>query len=161
MGSTVETDLAHGDHARALALIDLITGRLGALARPSITLVYDTATGRAETERGTPVDRRAFDRLSCDASIQAVVFGDDGVPLRVGRASRTATRAQWAALTALYVTCGWGDCERPVNWCQAHHIDFWEHGGSTDIDNLVPLCSRHHHFVHEAAGGSCWPPIGR
>lgn len=141
--------LTHGDHARALALVDLITGRLGALARPSITLMYDTTTGRAETQRGTPIDQRAFDRLSCDASIQAVVCGDDGVPLRVGRESRTATRAQWAVLTALYATCGWGDCERPVNWCQAHHIDFWEDGGPTDLENLLPLCGRHHHDVHE------------
>ena len=26
----------------------------------------------------------------------------------------------------------------------------WEHGGPTDLDNLLPLCNRHHqHFVHD------------
>ena len=25
----------------------------------------------------------------------------------------------------------------------------WEHGGATDLDNLVALCRRHHVAVHE------------
>jgi hypothetical protein len=25
----------------------------------------------------------------------------------------------------------------------------WLDGGPTDLDNLVPLCSRHHHLHHE------------
>jgi hypothetical protein len=31
-----------------------------------------------------------------------------------------------------------------------HHVVPWEHGGSTDLDNLVPLCSKCHHLVHDA-----------
>ncbi len=31
-----------------------------------------------------------------------------------------------------------------------HHVVPWEHGGPTDLDNLLPLCEReHHHLVHE------------
>ena len=30
-----------------------------------------------------------------------------------------------------------------------HHVWFWEHGGPTDLDNLLPVCSRHHHAVHD------------
>jgi hypothetical protein len=33
--------------------------------------------------------------------------------------------------------------------CQPHHIAWWRNGGSTDLVNLLPLCSRHHHSVHE------------
>jgi hypothetical protein len=29
-------------------------------------------------------------------------------------------------------------------------VRWWRHGGSTDLDNLVPLCSRHHYNVHES-----------
>ena len=36
-----------------------------------------------------------------------------------------------------------------VNHCQFHHIIPWEQGGPTDLDNLIPLCSKHHHLVHE------------
>ncbi len=33
--------------------------------------------------------------------------------------------------------------------CEPHHIEYWENGGRTDLSNLVPLCSRHHHAAHE------------
>jgi hypothetical protein len=33
--------------------------------------------------------------------------------------------------------------------CQIHHVTAWERGGSTNLANLLPLCSRHHHLVHE------------
>jgi hypothetical protein len=38
-----------------------------------------------------------------------------------------------------------------VQRCHAHHVAEWvaDHG-TTDLDNLVLLCSRHHHVVHEA-----------
>ena len=32
---------------------------------------------------------------------------------------------------------------------QAHHIVWWERGGSTDLDNLVLVCTFHHKLVHE------------
>jgi hypothetical protein len=32
---------------------------------------------------------------------------------------------------------------------QAHHILWWEKGGTTDLDNLVLICSFHHRLVHE------------
>jgi hypothetical protein len=32
---------------------------------------------------------------------------------------------------------------------QAHHIAWWERGGTTDLDNLVLICSFHHRLVHE------------
>ena len=30
-----------------------------------------------------------------------------------------------------------------------HHIQFWSHGGRTDLDNLISLCKYHHLLVHE------------
>ncbi|HQZ36850.1 MAG TPA: HNH endonuclease signature motif containing protein, partial [Ilumatobacteraceae bacterium] len=30
-----------------------------------------------------------------------------------------------------------------------HHVHWWRRGGCTDLDNLLPLCSKHHHLVHE------------
>lgn len=45
--------------------------------------------------------------------------------------------------------CRWPGCERPASWCDGHHLVHWAHGGSTDLDNLVMLCRRHHRLVHE------------
>ena len=30
-----------------------------------------------------------------------------------------------------------------------HHLKYYRRGGCTDIDNLAPLCSKHHHLAHE------------
>ena len=32
---------------------------------------------------------------------------------------------------------------------EAHHIRHWIDGGPTVVENLVPLCLRHHFMVHE------------
>src|SRR5204862_1425040 len=32
---------------------------------------------------------------------------------------------------------------------QAHHVRWWRHGGRTDLDNLVLICTFHHRLVHE------------
>ena len=36
-----------------------------------------------------------------------------------------------------------------ARYCQPHHVHWWRRQGLTDLDNLLPLCSRHHHCVHE------------
>jgi hypothetical protein len=78
-----------------------------------------------------------------------VVVDEHDQPLSVGRRHRTATDAQWAALRTVYRSCAWDGCDRPLNHCQAHHITEWNRGGPTDLANLVPLCTHHHHLVHE------------
>ncbi len=141
------------------ALVGLVTqggGRSGS-ARANITLVVDVETALrgphawsvSETCTGAPVAAETMRRFACDAVIRKVVINRNGVPIDVGRQHRTATEGQWAALRALYSTCAWYGCDRPIGWCQAHHLDTWEDLGLTDMDNLVPLCSRHHHLVHE------------
>ena len=53
-------------------------------------------------------------------------------------------------LRALYPTCAIPGCERAVLSLQGASRLGWEHGGPTDLDNLLPLCNRHHqHFVHD------------
>jgi hypothetical protein len=69
--------------------------------------------------------------------------------LDVGRSFRTAPRKIRRALTVRD-----GGCSAPgrgvdPSRCEAHHIVHWEHQGETAIANLVRLCSKHHHLVHE------------
>jgi hypothetical protein len=70
-------------------------------------------------------------------------------PLEVGRATRVVAPAQHTALTVRDGGCRFPGCDRPVAWCDAHHLRHWLHGGPTDLGNLVLLCRAHHHAVHE------------
>jgi len=146
-----------GPHLDAAALVELVQHGNGSKGRAEVTVFVDAdslANGPhdhtvRETRNGTPLSFDTIERLCCDALIRRVVIDAAGNVIDVGRRSRTATDAQWAALNAMYSSCAWADCDRPVSWCQAHHIHQWEHGGLTDLDNLLPLCSKHHHAVHE------------
>ena len=44
---------------------------------------------------------------------------------------------------------------------QVHHLIPWQYGGPTDLDNLVPLCTYHHGWVHEAMWPVTREPDGR
>jgi len=70
-------------------------------------------------------------------------------PLEVGRATRVVTAAQRAALAVRDGGCSFPGCDRPVAWCDAHHLRHWLHGGPTDLANLALLCRTHHRAVHE------------
>ena len=43
---------------------------------------------------------------------------------------------------------------------QAHHIVWWKRGGTTDLGNLVLVCSFHHKLVHEHGWGLRRDPTG-
>lgn len=109
-----------------------------------------------------PVDPRKIRRTACDADLIPAVLGGDGEVLDLGRARRLFTRAQRKAITARDGGCAAPGCGIPAAWCEVHHIDHWEHGGPTDVDNGVLLCSHHHHAVHagwwriEVDGGVPW-----
>ena len=150
--------VSKGGHLAAEALVDLVCWSGARRAHlPQVTVVVDAATlasGRhdstiAETRNGHGLSDHAVARLCCDAVLQRVVIDERGVPINVGRRHRTATAGQWSALRAAYSCCAWAGCDRPLSHCQAHHIRHWEQGGSTDLANLVPLCSHHHHLVHD------------
>lgn len=138
-----------GPRLAADSVHELITGagpqRPG---RAHITVVIGP-DGHAETGDGHPITPVALQRLRCDAVIQRVLLDEEGVPINVGRTLRTATAAQWTAIRSLHRTCAWPGCTQPLSRCQLHHIHEWRHGGRTDLANLLPLCTHHHHLVHE------------
>ncbi len=140
------------------ALVELVCSSGARQAHlPHVTVVVDEETLRhgrhpgsiAETGDGQDLADVAIARLCCDAVLRRVVLDGSGRPIDVGRRHRTATSAQWAALRAVHRSCAWTGCDRPLSHCQAHHVRPWQAGGSTDLENLVPLCSQHHHLVHE------------
>jgi hypothetical protein len=97
------------------------------------------------TRAGVPVE--AIRRWACQGTVTPVVVGAEGTRLFVGRESRLATRAQRRALRVLYGTCALCDVE--FDRCEIHHVTPFVGGGSTDIHDLLPVCDRDHHRVHE------------
>jgi hypothetical protein len=95
--------------------------------------------------------------LACDANIIPIVLGGDGRVLDVGRGRRLATGDQRRALRAMHRTCAAPDCPVRFGDCDIHHLKEWRDGGATDLVNLVPLCSNHHHLIHEGQ----WQPAAR
>ncbi len=92
-------------------------------------------------------------RLSCDATISPVLLGGSdptaGSPVDIGRATRVVPPRLRRLLSVRDGGCRFPGCDRPLTWCDAHHVLPWSHGGRTDQDNLVMLCRRHHRAVHE------------
>lgn len=109
-----------------------------------------TDHGICETESGVPIPITAMRRLCCDAEIIPTVLGGDGRILDHGRSRRTASPEQRQALRAMHRGCAHPDCNIGFDACRIHHIRWWwRDTGPTDLDNLLPLCERHHHLVHE------------
>ena len=102
-----------------------------------------------ETPAGTPLPVSTVQRMCCDSTIIGITLGENSEVLNVGRQQRTANRAQRRALRAMYRTCAHPHCEVVFDRCKIHHIIWWTKNGSTDLDNLLPLCEQHHHQVHE------------
>ncbi len=120
--------------------------------KPHISASLDESTLHERPEAfntdGMLIDVATIDSLLCDCTISDVLRRD-GVPIGLGRTRYTTTPALFAFVAARDGGCRFPGCERPVRFTEAHHIRHWRHGGPTDPDNLVLLCSRHHHIVHQ------------
>ncbi len=143
---------------------DLYTKALGAatkrFGRPEFTVVIDTTNlgpdGHPTVDWGIPITIpwSRIRNLSTNADIRPVIVRDRAVidaygELNLGRTTRLANRAQRRALRAIYATCAVPGCNVTFNHTKPHHVLWWRHGGPTDLANLLPLCSQHHHAAHE------------
>jgi hypothetical protein len=148
------------EQLRADVIADLLRGQAGSktgsvsgvlvITDPTV-LTDPTSTTATVTAvpvlNGRPVTPGTARRLLCDTDLHAVILSGEHQPLDVYRLQRLATDAQRAALAAIYRTCPC--CDTGFWRCEIHHIDFWEHGGNTNLDLLVPVCPRLHHQIHD------------
>lgn len=145
--------------------------------RPHLTVVVrlEALEGRAgrslaELEGAGYTTDAAVRRLGCDAMVTRIVVHGEGVPLNLGRTTRTVSPAQRKALRVRDGGCLFPRCDAPHERTEGHHRVYWADGGPTDLDNLVSLCLRHHHAVHEGGwtiqadghgGFTFTDPVGR
>lgn len=145
---------------RGDALVDVLrhfldhqTTKLGGRHRPHLNVVgdlKDLEAGRGgRTLAGAPLDGATLRRLACDANVHRVITDGRSSILDYGRATRTIPPAVYTSLVLRDVGCRFPGCDRPAEWTDGHHIWHWEDGGPTCLPNLVLLCCRHHHLIHQ------------
>ena len=159
-GSGHSEETRSWDQLRADAL-DLLTSgdaevpKAGSGGRPKAEIIAvadigvltgDNPAGRCEIPGTGPMPPEVLQRIACDAQLTGVIFAD-GKPLYHGSTIRTATAAQWRMLIARDRGCV--GCGAPPEQCQAHHIVPYARLRRTDIDNLVLVCWRCHHNIHD------------
>jgi hypothetical protein len=97
---------------------------------------------------GTCLSPEAIRRMTCDAAVVKVVEDERGIPLSVGRKTRTIPGSMKRALLRRDRTCRYPGCTSRV-FLEGHHIEHWADGGETKLSGLVALCGHHHRFLHE------------
>lgn len=131
-----------GDGGRAPRVALTITASLDTLAgfdRPA-QLLHRLSGGRmwiSATEA-----RRLTDQHP--TLVRTIVLDETGQALGIGR--RHQKPPGWLADTirALNPTCTMPGCDQSSQTCDIDHAHEWRDGGPTDLDNLAPVCRRHH-----------------
>jgi hypothetical protein len=110
-------------------------------------------------EGGGPISPETAERLGCDARRLTIKrSGRDLVHSRIGRC---ASYAQLRALHKRSDHCQYPGCTA-ARELPAHHLVADEHGGKTEIANLILLCHRHHKHIHDnhiRTGGTGDQPV--
>ncbi len=94
--------------------------------------------------------------LSCDATCE-VWFHRAGQVIGAGRTTRIINRRLRRALEHRHPTCAVPGCGA-TRALHAHHIQHWEDGGATELDNLVLICPYHHRLHHRGGITITGPP---
>ena len=93
----------------------------------------------------TPAQLR---RSGCGSALSAVLLDARGRPVGASGTHRHANRRERRAMRAAWgSTCGVNGCTLP--WEVPHHAEPWWKTLVTVLKDLVPLCTHHHHDVHD------------
>jgi hypothetical protein len=144
---------------RADALVDVCRrfldhqqDRRGGRHRPHLNVVttLDDLETRSQGRLpdGTILDGTTVQRLFCDAGVHRVFVTGRSSILDYGTTTRTVPANLFNALVIRDQHCRFTGCDRPPEWCEAHHVRWVIHGGPTSLDNLTLQCTRHHHLLH-------------
>lgn len=141
---------------RADALVALCSARIAEDPDPDRATVVVHAqargladgTGGCELEDGPVIHPETARRLVCNARVQTVIEDDRGRVLDLGRMTREPSAAMARQVRYRDRECAFPGCGAR-RFTEVHHVVWWRHGGRTDLDNLLLICSFHHRLVHE------------
>ncbi|MEJ6014335.1 HNH endonuclease signature motif containing protein [Corynebacterium sp. H127] len=109
---------------------------------------------RAKFGSNVGIDLTLYDLALLDGhriSDYIIVHDHHGAVKSMVSASRSATFHQRLAMFSRDGCCVYPGCDAPLSRCESHHVIPWSRGGPTSIDNLAPLCSKHHGWNDDSA----------
>jgi hypothetical protein len=121
----------------------------------TVQLLHDPLSGWARTQHDEMLPPRTLAAMLSTLPRKRTRRGSRGVLTDLtrydqGRTSRTVGPALRQLLGAVDgERCRFPGCHH-TRFLHAHHLQFWRHGGSTDLANLVLLCTSHHRLLHTA-----------
>jgi hypothetical protein len=97
-------------------------------------------------------------RLMCDSGVHRILTKGESEIIDLGREERLFNRKMRRAIRFRHGhVCASRGCGRRIT--HIHHVRWWENDGETCIDNGIPLCSYHHHLVHEGGWTVAWNSV--
>ncbi len=126
-------------------------GLCGSAEPPDLAMIAD----------GDVISTSTAQRYCCDADVVVAHVDEQGMPLSVGRKTRTISASIKRAILLHDRTCRFPGCTHS-RYVDGHHIEHWANGGETALPNLMLLCSAPHTLLHEggcrveANDAGCW-----
>ena len=139
--------------------------RIGCDSELTLILSAEPPPGPAQDRAAPPGEPHQPDDLHLGAEwgdrMRAALEEASRTILFVGRTERTVTRRAVvpAGQPRPHLRVPRLHRKTPVA-ARPHHIRWWRDGGTTDPDNLVLLCGRHHRLVHEGGWKIIVDPCG-
>ena len=120
---------AHALVAALRGYLDAGQGPTEGRERPHVTIVlnWDVVSGAiadAHDDTAAAVSPAQARKFLCDAEISPVILGSEGEIVDVGRRPRTFPAAIRRAAAIRDGGSAWPACNRPQQWCDAHHVIF-------------------------------------
>ena len=118
----------------------------GVKRSPTTLIVHQSDDAPPLLEGAGPLSPETAERLACDA--RRLVIKPTARDLVHSRVTRCASYAQQRALHKRSGHCQYPGCTA-ARELEAHHLVPVERGGTTELDNLILLCPRHHKHLHD------------
>jgi hypothetical protein len=137
----------------------------GARAQVYVVAALSTMVGEpgppALLQGLVPISREKLLELAAEGTLSATLMHANGKVAYAGKARRFS-RAMRRAMAACLAGCQWpGGCDRPVEWCDGHHIEPVAAGGVTMPENGMLLCGFHHALIEDHGWAVVDGPDGR
>jgi hypothetical protein len=146
-GASVDPDtLLDGEKPAVRVITTLAEHRRHALG--TATIPGDESGFAVIENNGEAAPMETVDRYVCNSGAIPLTF-DGGQPVNLGRTTRLFNSGQRAAMAARDGGCMDPDCDRPLSWTEAHHIDHWKRDNcNSDVADGIMLCHADHRRYH-------------
>ena len=144
-GPPVKDDM----HSALLSMIAMVRSRpVSDLRAPGAHVnIMMTTNGRTWLPGNLAAPSETVKNYLDNAMLRLHLLDNDGVTLHLGRTARFVNNGQLRALLAVWnYQCAMPGCSH-TRFLEVHHIKEWSDGGSTNLENLIPLCSSCHSRV--------------